>query len=172
MGKLTGINKNKLKNALQGIEVKLLRLSKRMRKILKLFDGIILDGYYGYNGIDIIIQLELKDKYNKLVNGNGKPNKKAVYEIKQYQKSIYNYSRYTVSLPEIIAGKLFPKGKMDIKCNQFEGYKKAKKEADKLEASYSRTLKRMVELDLLFKEKNNYYMRTSKGEEISEKYTD
>ena len=116
----------------------------------------------------LIIVFELYEKYDKITDYQGYPTEKAVEqleEINDYYSSNYTMlSRYNVSLTEIIAGNLYPKGRMKIKCNQFKSYDEAKREADKLHASYSRTLKRMLEQNLI-KKIDNRYMITEFGEE-------
>ena len=116
----------------------------------------------------LIIVFELYEKYDKITDYQGYPTEEAVEqleEIRDYYFSDYRMlSRYNVSLTEIIVGHLYPKGRMKFRCENFKDYKKVKKEADKLHASYSRTLKRMVEQDLI-KKTDNRYMITDFGEE-------
>jgi len=138
--------------------------------LVYIYEDIIEKGQeeeYGCYNKNIIINLELDEEYNKITDKYGGPSREAKREITKYYKESHNFLRQDVSLPEIIAGKLFPKGRMSISVNQYEGYEEAKKEADKLNASYSRTLKRMIELNLLnIGHANNFYMITDKGKEI------
>ena len=115
---------------------------------------------------DIIINLELKDEYNSMVNEYGEVREDLLSEMgwDHHEHSFFSY-RFSVSLPEIIAEKLFPKGRLKKNCHEFEGYDEAKRVANKLNASYSRTLSTMSGHGLIKKINNNYII-TDKGKEI------
>ena len=98
----------------------------------------------------LIFYLELEDEYFDFLD-----------QIEKLENSFDRFTdrlimRNNISLTEIIIGHFLPKGDMDLRCEQFEGYKEAKKEADKLHASYSRTLKRMTEQGLIEKIEGKY----------------
>lgn len=98
--------------------------------------------------------------------------------VKSDAESAYSFfgPRTSLSLVEIIAGKLYPKGRHSWKnpcCEEYEGYEEAKKKADMLNASYSRTLRNLCEKGLLEEwdrpgRKGPRYYLTSRGEEIIE----
>jgi len=120
----------------------------------------VTDEYYCLISLrlkDIIIELqsEIKKNYESMVDRRGgEASEEAV------RKSPFGgWLRTNVSLPELIIGKLLPKGReawwspakqsRGWRCSDVEGYRQALKTTDKLMASYCRTLTRLLDSGLV-----------------------
>jgi hypothetical protein len=129
----------------------------------------------------IILTCEgLHDRYNGFFgreqHGNAVKDDKEYYANPYYNPSFRSYLsyRFEVSLVEVIAGKLFPKGrswKNHTYSKHFDGYEEAFKKAKSLQASYSRTLNTLVDKGLVEKFQRDHnkraisYVITAKGRE-------
>lgn len=131
---------------------------------LEVADGDVQEAYYNFISLSIkkiIIQLEpqLKNNYPKMLNDDGSFFVNESLAVSGYYPDL----RTNVSLPEILSGKLFPKGRAAwyrTRCEDYPEYKEAKKRINVLLASYTRTLKKLLKYGLVatnpFKAKTYY----------------
>jgi hypothetical protein len=117
----------------------------------------------------IILSCEgLLDKYKEFFTRET-PGNSLKHDKKYYANPHRNPSyrglwgfRFEVSLVEVIAGKLFPKGRSwrnYVVCKQFEGYEEAYKKAKSLEASYSRAMSNLLKKGLVEKFHDGHNMK-------------
>lgn len=96
------------------------------------------------------LESEVKRNYDRMVDNFCVDSYEASDEAMKKAEFVYGL-RFNVSLPELIMGDLFPKGRVSSYCYRphVEGYEEALKTANKLMASYCRTLSRLVAIGLV-----------------------
>jgi len=153
-GRIPSITFEELKEHLKKASLDMAPLLIKLGKIPKLevTDEDVKKEYFNHISLSvksIILSLEphLNRNYSKMFRDDFD-----CVDIRLAVEGYYPDSRYTVSLPEIISGKLFPKGRVGwyrTRCEGYSEYREAKKKADVLFASYTRTLKKLLKYGLV-----------------------